>query len=124
MSKNLEARVDPITEDEDFIARALEELSPPALIMSIVHMTGNTDLLKSNLRPRVMDVVEASTQTEPLEDGSLTLKQGAEIRAHALKAIRTYRERGCELPVLSESVINDMLDFMSGQHIEGDYREF
>ena len=124
MSKHLEASVDPITEDDDFIARALEELSPPALIMSIVHMTGNTDLLKSNLRPRVMDVVEASTQTEPLEDGSLTLAQGAEIRARALEAISTYRERGCELPTLSEETINEMLDFMSGQHIEGDYREF
>ncbi|MFT5032915.1 MAG: 4-hydroxyacetophenone monooxygenase [Bacteroidia bacterium] len=124
MTKHLEARVDPITEDEDFIARALEELSPPALIMSIVHMTGNTDLLKSKLRPRVMDVVEASTQKEPLEEGSLTLEQAAEIRSHAAEAIRAYRDGGCELPTLSDDVINEMLDFMSGHHLDGDYREF
>jgi 4-hydroxyacetophenone monooxygenase len=124
MTKHLEARVDPITEDEDFIARALEELSPPALIMSTVHMTGNTDLLKSNLRPRVMDVVEASTQKEPLEEGSLTLEQAAEIRNQAAEAIRAYRDGGCELPILSDDVINEMLDFMSGQHLDGDYHEF
>ena len=42
MSKHLEASVDPITEDDDFIARALEELSPPALILSLIHISEPT----------------------------------------------------------------------------------
>ena len=41
----------PITEDDDFIATALERASIPTLMMSIIHMTGDTSLLRGALPP-------------------------------------------------------------------------
>src|SRR4029077_11253418 len=40
-----------ITEDDDFLAQALEHASIPTLMMSLVHLTGDTSLLRGSIRP-------------------------------------------------------------------------
>ena len=42
----------PITEDDATIARALEDVSIPALLMSMLHMSGDASLLRGPIRPR------------------------------------------------------------------------
>jgi 4-hydroxyacetophenone monooxygenase len=42
----------PIEDDDASIAAALEDLSIPTLLMSMVHMTGDTSLLRDPIRPR------------------------------------------------------------------------
>ena len=41
----------PITEDDDFIAAALESASIPTLMMALIHVTGDTSLLDGPIRP-------------------------------------------------------------------------
>jgi len=40
-----------ITDDDEAIARALEDVSVPALMMSMVHMTGDPGILRGAIRP-------------------------------------------------------------------------
>ena len=41
----------PITEDDAFVAAALEHASIPTLMMSLVHLTGDPSLLHGAIRP-------------------------------------------------------------------------
>jgi 4-hydroxyacetophenone monooxygenase len=41
----------PITDDDASIAAALEDVSIPTLMLSMVHMTGDASLLRGPLRP-------------------------------------------------------------------------
>ena len=41
----------PVTEDDAFIAAALERASIPTLMMSILHLTGDASLLRGSIRP-------------------------------------------------------------------------
>jgi 4-hydroxyacetophenone monooxygenase len=124
MSIHLGALAEPVTESDEFIRTALAELNLPALIMSVVHMTGDASLLQACPAPRVIDVVQAASQAGDLLEGGFTREQGQLVLEQALAAIRSYRDRGCELPDLDSDVIDAMLDFMSGRHLDKDYREF
>ncbi|MCZ6783264.1 MAG: 4-hydroxyacetophenone monooxygenase, partial [Proteobacteria bacterium] len=52
MTRDLQLPALPIREDDDAIARALERASIPTLMMSMVHLTGDTRLLRGAIRPR------------------------------------------------------------------------
>ena len=41
----------PITDDDETIAAALEDVSIPALMCSMVHLTGNPEWVRGELRP-------------------------------------------------------------------------
>ena len=43
---------EPITESDAFIARALETASIPALLCSLVHVTGDPSWLRGPIRPK------------------------------------------------------------------------
>jgi 4-hydroxyacetophenone monooxygenase len=40
-------------DDDDAIAKALEEVSIPALMCSLVHMTGDPSFIRGDIRPRI-----------------------------------------------------------------------
>ena len=40
----------PITDDDDAIAAALEDVSIPTLVLSMVHMTGDAELIRGTIR--------------------------------------------------------------------------
>lgn len=104
----------PVTEDDAFIARALERASIPTLMMSIVHMTGDRSLLDGPVRPGPAVMGESQ--------GGLSQEDRATVRALALEAIRDYRDRGCSLPPPpSRETLHEMMSFMVGQEVPVEY---
>lgn len=104
----------PITEDDAFLAAALEHASVATLLMAIVHLTGDASLLRGPIRPQRPLPGEA--------DGGLTDADKASVRAMALDALRAYRERGCTLPPPpSPATIREMMSFMVGEEVPDEY---
>ncbi len=104
----------PITEDDAFLAAALEHASVPTLLMSLVHLTGDTSLLDGPIRPQ---------KTVPGDiDGALSEADKAAVRAMALAALRAYRERGSTLPPApADATIRAMMSFMVGETVPDEY---
>ena len=104
----------PITEDDAFLAAALEHASIPTLMMSIIHLTGDPGLLHGPIRPGAAMMGEV--------DGGLSDDDKARVRAMALDVLRTHRDRrGAMPPGPSAEVIREMMSFMVGQEVPAAY---
>ncbi len=104
----------PITEDDAFLAAALEHGSIATLLLAVVHLSGDASLLRGPLRP-----------TKPLPgevDGGLTDADRTAVRALALDALRAYRDRGCTLPPPPPpDTIRAMMSFLVGEAVADEY---
>ena len=104
----------PIHDDDATIARALEDVSIPTLLVSMVHMTGDASLLRDPIRPRGIFLNEVQ--------GFLTEEEKAAVRAQALEVIRAYRDGGCRLPPPpSRETIHEMMRFLVAGDVPADY---
>ena len=74
----------PFTDDDAAIAAALEDVSVPALLCSLVHMTGDPSWIRGELRP-----VHALINDY---QGGMSAEAQAEARRLALPVIAAYRE--------------------------------
>jgi len=103
-----------VTEDDAFLAEALEHASIATLMMCIVHLTGDTSLLRGTMRP-----------ASPLPgevDGGMSDADKATVRALALDALRAYRDRGCTLPPPpSPETVREMMSFLVGSEVPAEY---
>ena len=114
MSVHLQPAEKPITEDDATLARMLEHASVPTLMMSIVHVTGDTSLLHGAIRPKKPMINEYH--------GGLTAEENAAVRAAALEALKAYRDRGCTLPPPpSRDTVREMMSFIAGERVPDDY---
>jgi 4-hydroxyacetophenone monooxygenase len=114
MSEHLRPAEKQITESDEFIAAQLEGASIPTLMMSLVHLTGDTALLQGPIRPKV--VMMGGFQ------GALSEEDQATVRRHALAALKDYRDRGCTLPAQpSAAVVQEMMNFMVGERVGDEY---
>ena len=77
MSEHLLPAEKPITESDEFIAQQLEGASIPTLLMSLIHITGDTSLLQGKIRPKV--VMMGGFQ------GGLSEEDQASVRKAALR---------------------------------------
>jgi 4-hydroxyacetophenone monooxygenase len=103
-----------ITEDDEVIAAALEDVSIPALMMSMVHMTGDPSILRGPLRPAGIYLNEVQ--------GFMSPEDQAAVRALALQVIRTYRDSGCVLPdPPSPEVVHEMMNVLVAQEVPDEY---
>lgn len=87
---------EPFADGDQEIAAALQDVSVPALLCSLVHMTGDPAWIRGEIRPRVAVSLDIQSGIPPDE-----LEQ---VRRAALPAIRAYRDGGClprELPASS-----------------------
>jgi len=104
----------PITEDDAFLAAALEHASIATLLLVVIHLRGDAGLLGGALRPQ-----------KPLPgevDGGLTDADKAAVRALALAALRAYRDRGCTLPPPPPpETIREMMSFVVGETVPDEY---
>ncbi|MEQ9465057.1 MAG: NAD(P)/FAD-dependent oxidoreductase [Haliea sp.] len=125
MVLSLAPELSPVTEDPETIAGYLPELNTAALIMSIVHMTGDTGILNELPSPRTLDVVAAGAETgEALLEGGYTAAQVEFVQARALAAIADWRQRGGRLPPLSAATMDALYRFMCGPGVDAEYLEF
>ncbi|NVK43890.1 MAG: NAD(P)/FAD-dependent oxidoreductase [Oceanospirillaceae bacterium] len=125
MSKHLQPSAEAITEDDAFIAEALKDVNTAALIMSMVHMTGDTSILKGAIRPKSSDVVSAGSKDQArYGEGGFTLEEMEAVRAQALEVIQGYRERGCTLPPFDSGAVPEMFSYMSGRDFDEEYLAF
>ena len=114
MSEHLLPAEKPVTESDEFIAAQLEGASIPTLLMSLIHLTGDTSLLRGTIRPKV--VMLGGFQ------GDLSEADQAQVRRMALKALADYRDRGCTLPPQpSPELVQEMMNFMVGERVGDEY---
>ena len=104
----------PITDDDAAIAAALADVSVPALMMSMIHMSGDAGLLQGELRPAGIYLNEVQ--------GFMSPEDQAAVRALALDVIRTYRDNGSELPPPpDDETLQQMMSFMVAGDVPSEY---
>lgn len=102
---------EPFTDDDAAIAQALADVSVPALLCSLVHMTGDVAW--------VSDAPLRSLTSSNDIQGGLTDAERAELCARALPVIAAYRDAGCEPRTLSADVLHRTMEALALRPIEG-----
>ena len=103
----------PFTTSTAEIAAALEDVSIPTLLLSLVHITGDPRFIRDF---KQMGVFLNEVQ------GFMSEEDKARARAEALSAITEYRDRGCPEPEpLSLELIREMMDWTACEHVPDDY---
>ncbi len=114
MTQALAPAAEKITEDDAFIAAALEDASIPTLMMSMIHMSGDTRLLEGSIRPMGLYLNEVQ--------GYMSEEDKATVRAEALKVIARYRDNGCQpVPIQDHETIRRMMSFLVAEEVPMDY---
>jgi 4-hydroxyacetophenone monooxygenase len=101
------------TADED-IAAALLDVSIPTLVLSLVHMSGDPELIRGRLQPAGLFLNEVQ--------GYMTEEDKAEVRALALDVIRDYRDRGCPEPEpIPAALVHEMMTWLVCEDVPQEY---
>ena len=96
----------PFDDDDATIEAALQDVSIPALMCSLVHITGDPSWIRGDIRPLGAMLNEYQ--------GYLPEDAKAEIRRRALPAITAYRDGGCVLPPApSPELVREMMAFLA-----------
>ena len=97
--------------DDQGIAAALEDVSIPALLCSLVHMTGDPAWIRGEVRPRV---------ALPLDiQSGIPLDEQAQVRRLALATICAYRDGGCQPKELPRQLLQEMMSFLGCRAVKG-----
>jgi len=95
----------PFDDDDAAVAAALEDASVPALLCSLVHMTGDPSWIRGPRRPRMSGTA--------LLQAKMPAGEQAEIRKEALRVIADYRDAGCRPRELSRDLLVEMMAFLA-----------
>ncbi len=111
---NRHLMTEPVTEADDQIAEQLASVSVPALIASVVVMTGDPSYLRGPIRPR--EWLHNEFQ------GNLSDAEKAQLRGDALKAICAWRDAGCPArSAPSTDVLREILDWIACEPVGDEY---
>ncbi|MDG4664447.1 NAD(P)/FAD-dependent oxidoreductase [Mycobacterium sp. 236(2023)] len=92
------------------IADALEQVSIPTLLLSMVHITGDPAFIR--------DFAQAGLFLNEVQ-GFMSEEDKARARAAALPAIVDYRDRGCPPPApLPADLVREMLDWAAAEPVD------
>ncbi|GAA4988496.1 NAD(P)/FAD-dependent oxidoreductase [Yinghuangia aomiensis] len=104
----------PFADDDAAIAAALEDVSIPALMLSLVHLTGDPSYIRGPIKPRMLVLNEVQ--------GFMPEEEKAEVRRMALEAIKAYRDGGCELPTQpGPELLHEMMNWVACEEIPQEY---
>jgi 4-hydroxyacetophenone monooxygenase len=96
----------PFDDDDATIERVLQDVSIPALMCSMVHITGDPSWIRGDIRP----VGSALNEYQ----GYMSEEDRAEIRRRALPAIAAFRDNDCVLPPPpSPELMHEMMSFLA-----------
>jgi 4-hydroxyacetophenone monooxygenase len=103
----------PFTSSTAEIEAALEDVSIPTLLLTLVHITGDPRFIR-DFKPMGIFLNEIQ--------GFMSEDDKARARAAALSVLTDYRDRGCPEPnPLSLEVIREMMDWAACEHVSDDY---
>ena len=97
--------------------QALAEAHLPALVASLVHLTGDASLVGRDRWPVYDPFGEART-------GGYSEARQAEIRSRAMAALTAYAAGAPLAPIPSHAVVRQMMDFVAGAEIPERYAPF
>ena len=104
----------PFTTSDEDIAAALPDVSIPTLMLSLVHMSGDPELIRGRLKPEGLFLNEVQ--------GYMTEEDKAEVRALALEVITDYRDRGCPEPEpISAARLHEMMSWLVVEDVPAEY---
>ncbi|MBV8462298.1 MAG: hypothetical protein JO368_03335, partial [Acidimicrobiales bacterium] len=96
------------------IAEALLDVSIPTLLLSLVHMSGNPEIIRGRLRPAGLFLNEVQ--------GYMGEDDKAAARALALEVIADYRDRGCPEPApISAELVHEMMGWLVCEEVPAEY---
>ena len=102
---------EPFADADATIAAALGDVSIPALLCSLVHMTGDVSWIRGAIRPRLGATMDFQI--------GIPVDEQEEIRRRAVPAIAAYRDNGCLPHDLPEEVLREAMSFLGGRPVEG-----
>jgi 4-hydroxyacetophenone monooxygenase len=104
----------PFTTPDEEIAEALLDVSIPTLMLSLVHMTGDPELIRGDLRPAGVFLNEVQ--------GFMSEEDKAAVRKIALDVITDYRDRGCPEPdPISAHLLREMMQWLVCEPVPEEY---
>ncbi len=100
--------------DDATLRAVLADASIPTLMMSMIHMSGDTSLLDGPLRPAGAYINEYQ--------GYMSEEDKAAVREQAFEVIRRFRDSGCHLPPPPDrETLHRMMSFLVAQDVPEDY---
>ena len=104
----------PFTTSNAEIADALLDTSIPTLLLSLVHMSGEPQLIRGALKPAGLFLNEVQ--------GYMSEEDKATARALALKVIADYRDRGCPEPApIDGALLKEMMEWLVCEPVPDEY---
>ncbi len=104
----------PFTTSDDEIAEALLDVSIPTLMLSLVHMSGDAELIRGHLKPAGLFLNEVQ--------GYMSEEDKAAVRKIALDVITDYRDRGCPEPEpISAELLHEMMKWLVCEPVPDEY---
>ena len=104
----------PFTTSDDEIAEALVDVSIPTLMLSLVHMSGDPELIRGELKPAGLFLNEVQ--------GYMAEADKAAVRKIALEVITDYRDRGCPDPEpISAELLHEMMQWLVCEPVAEEY---
>lgn len=96
----------PITADDATIAHALEDVSIPALMCAMVHLTGDPSWIRGDFKPAGVFLNEYQ--------GFMPEELKAQARQQALAAIAEFRDKGDAVPPApSRELLHEMMSYLA-----------
>lgn len=107
----------PFDDSDEVIRAAIAEASVPALLMSMVHMTGDLTLLDELPGPEMLIAMDLQ--------GAMSEPDKQLVRERAFDVVRDYRDRGCPPPfVPNAEQVPRMLDCMSAGAVSAEHVDY
>jgi 4-hydroxyacetophenone monooxygenase len=104
----------PFTTSDEDIATALLDVSIPTLMLSLVHMSGDPELIRGELKPAGLFLNEVQ--------GYMSEEDKAAVRKLALEVIADYRDRGCPEPEpIGPELLQEMMQWLVCEPVPPEY---
>jgi 4-hydroxyacetophenone monooxygenase len=108
--------IETIKDDDTAIAAALADVSVPALMASVVQITGDLSYVRGPIRPREFVMNEFQ--------GKLREEEKDELRRAALNVICAWRDAGCPPPKPpGKELIREIMDWIACEGVPDDYAQ-
>lgn len=98
------------------IRECLNHAHIPALMCSLVHMTGDLDLIRGDIRPHVVPMGNPNQ--------SISDEARQKIQEVAFDTICKYRDGELAAQSIDSSQISEMIEFITGENLSHEYTQF